>query len=73
MSLLISEGFIRKVYQPILYYFQKARDDILPFNSHYLTMFMDEQLSFQARTRDAMLKKQSEFLGRLEGLLNPRQ
>jgi hypothetical protein len=73
MSLLISEGFIKKVYKPILLYFQKARDDILPFNSHYLTMFMDEQLSFQARTRDAMLKKQSEFLGRLEGLLNPRQ
>lgn len=72
MSLFLGEGFIRRVYAPILLYFKKARDDILPFNSHYLTKFMDEQLSLNIRSRDAMLKKRSDFFGRLEGLLNPR-
>lgn len=72
MSLLMDKGFIRKVYEPILLYNRKARDDLLPFNSHYLTKFMDEQLSFHARTRDEILKRQSDLFGRLEGLLNPQ-
>jgi hypothetical protein len=72
VSLLMDEGFIMKVYAPLLLYFRKAREDILPFNSHYLTKFMDEQLSLNARTRDAMLRNRSNFFGTLEGLLKPR-
>lgn len=72
MNLFLSEDFISNVYRPILLNFGKARDDILPFNAHYLTRFMDEQLNFHTRTRDAMLKRRSDFFGRLEGILNPR-
>jgi hypothetical protein len=72
MNLLIDETFIRRVYRPILLYFRKAKEDILPFNSRYLTRFMDEQLSFHTRTRDEILKRGSDFFGRLEALLNPR-
>ncbi len=70
-SLFLSEGFVRSVYEPILLYFNKAREDILPFNSRYLTKFMDEQLSFSARARDATLKRQSNFFGSIESLLRP--
>lgn len=70
-SLFLSEGFVRSVYEPIILYLNKAREDILPFGSHYLTKFMDEQLSFIARARDATLKQQSDFFGSLESLLRP--
>jgi hypothetical protein len=70
-SLFLSEGFVRSIYEPILLYFNKAREDILPFNSRYLTKFMDEQLSFFARARDATLKRQSNLLGSLESIIKP--
>ena len=69
-NLFLSEGFVRRVYEPILHYFNKAREDVLPFNSRYLTKFMDEQLSYIARRRDATLKRQSDFFSSLEEILN---
>jgi hypothetical protein len=70
-NLFLDEGFVRGVYGPILLYFNKAREDILPFNSRYLTQFMDEQLSFCTRARDTTLKRRSNFFGSLESLLKP--
>lgn len=70
-SLLLSKDFVRSVYEPILHYFNKAREDVLPLNSRYLTRFTDGQLSFHTRARDATLKRQSNFFGNLESLLTP--
>ncbi|MBI0581408.1 MAG: hypothetical protein JET69_00135 [Methanomassiliicoccales archaeon] len=67
--LFLSEGFVRGVYDPILHYYNKAREDILPFNSRYLNKYMDEQLSFISRARDATLKRRSIFFESLEPLL----
>lgn len=68
-NLFLSEGFVRGVYDPILRYFEKAREDILPFNSRYLSKYMDEQSSFITRARDATLKRRSIFFDSLEPLL----
>ena len=70
-SLFLSEGFVRSVYDPIVLYFNKAREDILPFNSRYLTKFMDEQSSFIARARDSTLKRQTNFFASMASLLKP--
>lgn len=68
-SLLLSEGFVRGAYAPILRHFSKAREDIAPLGSRYLSKYADEQLSFVTRARDATLKGRAMFFESLEPLL----
>ena len=65
LSMFLSDDFVKKMYNPILYFFKKAREDILPLNCNYLTRFMDEQLTFHTIKRDALLQANSDFYNKL--------
>ncbi len=65
LSMFLSDDFVKKMYSPILNFFKKAREDILPLNCHYLTRFMDEQLDFHTQKRDALLRANSDFYNKL--------
>ncbi len=68
-NLFLSEGFVRSVYDPIIFYLNKAKEDILPFDSNYLTKFMDEHMDFIVWARDATLERQGHFFDCLGSLL----
>jgi hypothetical protein len=65
LSMFLSDDFVKKMYSPILSFFKKAREDILPLNCNYLTRFMDEQLTFHTIKRDALLQANSDFYNKL--------
>ncbi len=64
-SMFMSDNFVKKIYNTILGFFKEAREDILPLNCNYLTKFMDEQLNFHTRKRDALLQTNSDFFKQL--------
>ena len=65
LSVFLSDDFVKKMYNPILSFFKKAREDILPLNCNYLSRFMDEQLNFHTQKRDALLQANSDFYNKL--------
>lgn len=70
LSMFLSDDFVKKMYGAILDFFKKAREHILPLNCNYLTRFMDEQLNFHTRKRDALLQANSDFYTQLHNILD---
>jgi len=70
LSMFLSTDFVKKAYGAMLSFFRTARKDVSAFDCSYLTKFMDEQISFQIRKRDSLLRLNSDFYMQLNKILS---
>lgn len=60
--MFLNEDFTSLIYGTILKYYSKARACIEPYNSQYLTQFMNDQIEYFERKSDYYTNRQKEFV-----------
>jgi len=69
-SVFLNEDFTSLIYGTILKYYSKARACIEPYNSQYLTQFMNDQIEYFERKSDYYTNRQKEFVSSAINLLD---
>jgi hypothetical protein len=68
-SMLLDTEFIDKIYNTMLCFFRRAKEDALDFNSSFLNTFMDELISAHVEKRDNLLQIKSNFYKEINKIL----
>jgi hypothetical protein len=70
MSSFLSREFVEDTYGAILRNLRSAREILLPLKNYYLSAFINEQLEFHSKRRDALLQSGEAAFARLYSMLS---
>jgi hypothetical protein len=60
-SIFLNEEFTSSIYGAIIKYYSKAKAYIEPYDSQYLTQFMNDQIGYFKERRDYYARRQKDF------------